>query len=235
MPQHWRLQPDYLRFIYRKSSWAIDSYGTPVKTYDKTNGMFGTFVFSFNPQAVAVNYNKINVDIPTKSGFVTQQWFAGMETFTFNGETEPFIGPNALHYNGEGFAIGNEVTNLKNTAQYRMFWLLDQYIKSANDDIIMVYDGAAYDGIFQNFSYNETADDPFSIKYTFTYRAYPYIMGSQGALPTRWTVSASTKNGDDFVDITSGKKAEVSANNKNSWNDILTTMQQDLVAFESNI
>lgn len=230
----WKLSQDSMAFHYIPMEVTVNEYGMieEVPTEEAW-----TFDFAFNPNQVQVSYKKVKQIIPTKNGFVTQHWHNSMHTFSFQGVTEPLIGPlgrpDIVERNPrqppEWIADPKE-KNLRDTPQWKMFWLLDQFIQATNRDILMYYDGAEYAGAFDGFQFTEDASDPYIVKYNFQFTAYP----TKDYSTVRWFVGSGGQNGaeEERDDITRDLKKSVTGSNKSPWEKILSEMQSDQTSFE---
>lgn len=126
---------------------------------------FYSFVFRINPTTTSRTQTRARSTILTKGGYMTQYWSAGMKSMTFAGSSGSLTPPPGGDTGG-GF-------NIRQTIQYSNFLSLRKFYEEANQDIGLFYLGRFVTGVMSDFNFTEDANNPYEIKYTFKFEAYP--------------------------------------------------------------
>ncbi len=66
-----------------------------------------------------------------------------------------------------------EAFNIRETVQYANFLQLRQFYETANQDVGFYFLGRFVQGVLAEFAFTEDANDPYQIKYSFKFEAYP--------------------------------------------------------------
>jgi hypothetical protein len=129
-------------------------------------------VMQINPQNLDLQYSHLIQETRTLGGFIQEFWGEALTSLNSSGTT-------AMFYNESG------VTNNKTeTSGYQNFINLVNFYKNngkvyssklANKiisfgTVIMTYFGKEYEGYFESFGVNETADAPFYLAYDFSFK-----------------------------------------------------------------
>lgn len=126
------------------------------------------FRFFINPTTVAFSLRKTAKPILEKKGWDIVH-FSGtpneMIPMKFSGNTGSIVPPIALWSKG--------IRDTKFSVNYQRFQQLYELALSASNDLKLFYDGKLYEGMFTDFNFDENANEPFSIRYSFTFSAYP--------------------------------------------------------------
>lgn len=126
------------------------------------------FRFFLNPISLDTGVKKIVNPILEKKGWETLQWPATpneMISMTFSGTTGSLVPIRTLREQG--------VRDTKYSLNWLRFQQFQQMIIETVNDLKMLYDGKLYEGYVADFRFQENADTPFAINYTFTFVAYP--------------------------------------------------------------
>jgi len=126
------------------------------------------FRFFINPSTVAFSLRKTSKPILEKKGWDIVH-FDGtpneMIPLKFGGNTGSIVPPIALWNKG--------IRETKFSVNYQRFQQLFELARTASNDLKLFYDGKLYEGAFSDFSFDENANEPFSIRYSFTFMTYP--------------------------------------------------------------
>ena len=126
------------------------------------------FRFFINPATIGVSGKKTSRSVLEKKGWDTLH-FVGtsndMITMQFSGTTGSMVPPKKL------FEAG--INDTKFSVEYQRFQQFFQFFLDYENDLRMVYDGKIYDGVLSDLKFDEKADEPFAITYSFTFSAYP--------------------------------------------------------------
>lgn len=126
---------------------------------------FFAFVFRINPTVHSRTQSRVRNTVLTKGGYLTQYWSAGMKQMTFSGSSGSLVPPDVTS--------DTEAFNIRQTVQYANFKQLRQFYEQSNQDVGIFFLGRTMLGVMSDFSFVEDADDPYQIKYTFKFEAYP--------------------------------------------------------------
>lgn len=132
------------------------------------NGQVYLFRFLINPDRFKYTEKKIVRHQLTKKGW-DNLWFDQtpdeMLMLSFSGSTGSLVPPSALFQAG--------IMDYKFSAEYQRFAQMRSLIKSAKNDLNLIYDGIMYTGALSDFTFDQNAGSPYSILYSFNFYAYP--------------------------------------------------------------
>ena len=129
------------------------------------------FRFFMNPSNLSVQMTKTSKTRLTKKGFETIHW-EGTPTeaipMAFSGYSGTFYIPPAL---SQDPAL--KIRDTKFSLNWQRFKIFERFVNNLTGDVVMLYDGTRYEGVVNNLKYDESADSPYGIKYSFVFTAYP--------------------------------------------------------------
>lgn len=172
------------------------SYG-----YIKGEVPYKEYVFGLKPNSLSVHKPKIFGKKVDMSGIIVEHWINDLQAFDFKGTT------------GSLEPLYPEMTNLKSSAVYQWFYQLDMFIQRHNQDILMSYEDFKYWGFFADFGYEEDADNPYTINYSFNFTVYPYDGGFK--LVDSATPDASDSN--NVIEASIGGKPQIMKFGQDTW------------------
>jgi len=135
--------------------------------------------FHINPQNFDIAYAKKIHRYQTFNAYVEEYWGEELETITCAGSTGGFISED----------MGLDTLNRAKTNPYYKFQdILDIYRNNGNiynnngriikkGKVTMFFDPGTYFGYFENFSYTESADNPYRFTFNFTYKVQKSYTG----------------------------------------------------------
>lgn len=88
-----------------------------------------------------------------------------MKVMKFSGSSGPLTPPSG-DFDAEKF-------NIRQTVQYANFLQLKRFFEEANQDVGIFFLGRFLLGVMSDFQFTEDANNPYEIKYEFTFEAYP--------------------------------------------------------------
>ena len=65
------------------------------------------------------------------------------------------------------------ISDTKYSINWMRFKQFEGFVLGLKNDVKMIYDGSLYEGYIEGLKYDENAEAPFGIKYSFTFWAYP--------------------------------------------------------------
>ena len=135
--------------------------------------------FHINPQNFDIAYAKKIHRYQTFNAYVEEYWGEELETISCNGSTGGFISEE----------LGLDTLGRAKTDPYYKFQdILDIYRNNGNiyndqgrilkkGKLVMFFDPGTYFGFFENFSYTESADNPYKFNFNFTFKVQKSYTG----------------------------------------------------------
>ena len=125
-----------------------------------------------NPSNLDLQYSQLINETRTMGGFVQEFWGEQLSGLSCSGVT-------SLFYNDKGLTV-----DFKQTESYKNFESLIKIYKNNGKSysskgsnrivsfgkIVMTYFNKEYEGFFENFDYTESAEKPFSLDYSFSFK-----------------------------------------------------------------
>lgn len=154
---------------------------------------------------MAVNPSNLNITYPPKSvvpvrtmgGWVLQHWYPDLGSLTAEG----IIGTLLQRYNTETKKTPNWNNFKKLIKIYQNNSIayqpsnLDRNNASFNPTVVCVYDRVTYKGYFENFSYSEEQEQPFTRRYNWSFKFLEMIETQDIVELTRNKLTSLANNG----------------------------------------
>lgn len=144
--------------------WQIDGLPDKLKVPD--------LIIRLNPNTLRSDFTQLINRKRTYGGFIEEHWGEQLDSLSMDSLTSTFFG-----------ASGLTNTNRRDTDAYREFDELVSIYRNngsiydpqsrkliAQGTIVMNYDFAIYQGFFERFSISDTADKPFDLKFSFSFK-----------------------------------------------------------------
>lgn len=149
-----------------------DSASVPQST-----AIFPYLVMHINPSTFQESYTKLVTRQATRGGFVEQYWGEELDAITCSGSTGAFV----------TIGTGLSVLNRKASIAYRKY--LDLLAAFKNNGLVydqrggvvftgginLHFDSNVYSGMFESFTTEETADNPYVFSITFAFKVISQI------------------------------------------------------------
>ena len=139
----------------------------------ETTNITPSLIIDINPKELNIAYKKIINRVRTLGGFLEEHWGDEMDVITGSGST-------SMYYDADR---GLTVTNRRSSESMQNFLRLVNIYRNNGAElstktnrinrvgrIRLEYDGKTYDGYFETFSIEETAEQPFVFTYSFTFK-----------------------------------------------------------------
>lgn len=131
--------------------------------------------FRLNPRRISFSEEKLVQTVLTKGGWDKQFWRLGSDNenasgnklmqITFEGQTGSLV-PSE-------FFLRQGITDIRLSPAWRSFLLLQDFFRSHNGDLRMIFEGDVYEGHSGTFAFTLEADNPYLVSYRLTFMAYP--------------------------------------------------------------
>jgi hypothetical protein len=131
--------------------------------------------FRLNPRRISFSEEKIVQVVLTKGGWDKQFWRLGSDNdnasgnkliqIVFEGQTGSLVPPD--------FFLRQGISDIRLSPAWRSFVLLQDFFRSRNGDLRMIFEGDVYEGHSGTFSFTLEADNPFLVNYRLNFFAYP--------------------------------------------------------------
>lgn len=144
--------------------WQIDGLPDKLKVPD--------LIIRLNPNSLKSDFAQLINRKRTYGGFIEEHWGEQLDSLSMDSLTSSFYG-----------ASGLTSINRRDTDAYREFNELVSIYRNngsiydpqsrkliAQGTIVMNYDFAIYQGFFERFSISDTADKPFDLKFSFSFK-----------------------------------------------------------------
>ena len=143
-----------------------------IEDYYNPTVMLPALYFHINPQEFKMDYRKIIHRYKTFTAHVEEYWGDELDTISCDGSTGGFLTED----------FGLDAINRKTSKPFFKFQdILDVYRNNGNiynssgqvirkGSVVIFFDPGTYYGYFENFSYIETADNPFRFIFNFTFK-----------------------------------------------------------------
>lgn len=134
------------------------------------------FRFTLNPQQFRVTEAKLDTMVLTKESFDSMHWeHDDTVKLSYSGTSGSLIPPPA--------ARANKIHDIRLSGAWRRFTRFKSFWRAARRDLVIIWDGVYYRGIMRTFNYNQDAENPWQILYTFDFEGFPdQIKDIQGIL-----------------------------------------------------
>lgn len=126
------------------------------------------FTFFIQPTTLSRSIKKTTLKVLEKKGWDTVHFPdtpTEMIPMTFSGTSGSLVPPAVLTAQG--------IWDTKYSINWMRFKQFEGMVLNAKNDMKMIYDGSLYEGYLEGLKYDENAEAPFGIKYSFTFWAYP--------------------------------------------------------------
>ncbi len=138
--------------------------------------------FLINPTTFSQSLNKKTEEFFTRAGWNQEFWGEELDTFTLEGQ----IGGTFTDKFGLSRFFRRDSSSYQNLMQLylyyknngRVFEDLDPRRIAVVANVVITYDSVKFIGMFDSFEITETADQPFNLKYDFTFTARQTLLPS---------------------------------------------------------
>lgn len=150
-----------------------DKNGNLVQPTDASFQPGYAFNMAINPSALTINYpNKSVTPVRTMGGWVLQHWYPELGSLSADG----IVGNLLQRWNTDTKQAPRWDSFKKLIRVYQNNGVvyqpsnLDRNNVAFNPVAVCVYDSVTYKGYFENFSYSEEQEQPYTRKYNFSFR-----------------------------------------------------------------
>lgn len=145
-------------------------------------------VMHVNPQSISEQWQKRSEKIQTRGGFVEQNWGDNLMDINADGSTGAFMNI----YTGTSSALRHHTIAWDRYRDLHDLYRNNGSVYDPDGNIVLqgyimlMYDRGVYLGYFRTFDVEETDDQPFSFKVSWTFKVIEEVM----AIPSRSLVTS---------------------------------------------
>jgi hypothetical protein len=123
----------------------------------------GFYRFHINPNNLKVSKGKITAKVLTKAGYERSYQGNDLTVLNYSGTTGYFKVPDAF------LAAG--IDDVRLSFLWQKFRRLERFFEKEDGDLWLIYKLRIYKGSMTKFDYTEDAEQPWHIRYSFTFEA----------------------------------------------------------------